>query len=70
MIETPRGRVLAIAYMRAEKVRLPLPNGVWRRAEELTAQGFVARPSTLSDTIEIDGFGTVWLTEAVESVQK
>ncbi len=70
MIETPNGRVLAIAYMRAEEVRLPLPNGVWRRAEELTAQGFVARPSTLSDTIEIDGFGTVWLTEAVESVQK
>ncbi|MXQ14610.1 hypothetical protein [Microvirga makkahensis] len=63
LFQTAGGRVLVLTQARAEAVHLALPEGRWAAPERLGSEGFAADPQPAGGTINVDGFGVVWLAE-------
>jgi hypothetical protein len=64
LLQTSAGRVLVVTQARAAGAQLELPEGRWAAPERLEAKGFTAGPQHAAGSIEVDGFGVVWLAEA------
>jgi len=63
LVQAPRGRVLVLTQARSEAAILRVPEGSWSVCERLGPGGFAASPQAGSGSIEVEGFGVVWLAE-------
>jgi len=64
LIEGERGRGLALAQLRETGARLALPEGAWSGPEELAAEGFTPPSGQAPRSVEVGGFGLVWMQES------